>query len=276
MNPVSTYDFTTFDTDIDKCKRLLNTYCKKWDFQKEACPTTGEHHLQGRFHLKVKERLLGAIKKFQNFHLSVTSGENTNNCYYVTKEDTRVDGPWSSDDKEVYVPRQVREVNQLRIWQQQIIDDRNRWDTRTINIIIDNTGNIGKTTLCTYAGVHKYGRKIPFSNDFRDIMRMVMDTPTSKLYLFDIPRALKKDHLYQFFAGIEEIKNGYAYDDRYSFKEKYFDCPNIWIFMNVEPDLTYLSADRWKIWRLVDHQLVLNGQVPPADELVDDFPALEL
>ena len=27
------------------------------------------------------------------------------------------------------------------------------------------------------------------------------------------------------YAGIESVKSGYAYDDRYSFKDKYFDCP---------------------------------------------------
>lgn len=79
-----------------------------------------------------------------------------------------------------------------------------------------------------------------------------MDAPTSKLYLFDLPKALKKEHLYQFFAGVEEIKNGYAYDDRYSFKEKYFDCPNIWIFTNTAPDRLMLSADRWRFWQIDD------------------------
>lgn len=189
---VSTYDFTSFETDVDACKKILNTYCKKWDFQQEEAPETGNLHFQGRFHLKVKERITGVIKKFPGFHLTVTAAPNINNDYYVTKEDTRVAGPWSSGDVVIYIPRQIREVAQLRPWQQFIVDDRNVWNTRSINIILDTAGNNGKTTLCTYCGVHKLGRKIPFSNDFRDIMRMVMDTPTSSLYLFDIPRALKR------------------------------------------------------------------------------------
>lgn len=267
MNAVSTYDFTSFVCGVEETKKLLKQYCKRWDFQQEETKT-GEKHLQGRFHLKVKERIGGVMKKFPGFHLTITSEANIKNNYYVTKEDSRIDGPWSSDDKEKYIPRQIREINQLKPWQQHIVADGAIWNTRTINIIIDSNGNIGKTTLCTYCGVHGYGRKIPFSNDFRDIMRMVMDTPTSQLYLFDIPRALKKDHLYQFFAGIEEIKNGYAYDDRYSFREKYFDCPNIWIFMNIKPDTNYLSPDRWKFWTVENDNLIELREAP--EEIIED------
>ena len=251
-NAVSNYDFTVFTTDEITVKKLLTTYCKKWDFQEEIAPTTGNHHMQGRMKLKVKERLTGVEKKFPGWHLSITSTENVNNNYYVTKEDTRIRGPWSSSDVEIYIPRQVREIVQLHPWQDYILKDRDIWDTRHINIIIDTKGNIGKSTLVTYGGCKGLSRKIPYSNDFRDIMRMVMDAPTSKLYLFDLPKALKKEHLYQFFAGVEEIKNGYAYDDRYSFKEKYFDCPNIWIFTNTAPDRLMLSADRWRFWQIDD------------------------
>jgi hypothetical protein len=58
--------------------------------------------------------------------------------------------------------------------------------------------------------------------------------------------------MFQFYSAVETIKDGYAYDDRYSFKEKVFDCPNIWIFCNVLPDLNLLSMDRWKIWDIDD------------------------
>lgn len=256
MNAVSCYDFTSFDTDIDVVKTILNRYCKRWDFQQEECPTTGKLHLQGRFKLKVKERMTGVRKKFNGWHISVTSEENVNNVYYVTKEDTRVAGPWSSTDTAKYIPRQIREIERLKPWQQRIVDDAGNWDTRTINVILDRAGNTGKSTLCAYAGVHGIGRKIPYCNDFRDIMRMVMDTPASRLYLIDMPRALRKDQLLQFYAGIEELKNGYAFDDRYRFRERWIDCPNIWVFTNIEPDRGLLSADRWRVWSIVDDDIV--------------------
>lgn len=64
----------------------------------------------------------------------------------------------------------------------------------------------------------------------------------------DMPRAMKKDKLGGMYSAIETIKDGYAWDDRYQFKEKAFDSPNIWIFTNTAPDMDLLSRDRWKIW----------------------------
>lgn len=249
MNAICVFDFTSFQENKDDIIETLKKYCKHWTFQQEECPTTKKKHFQGRLSLKVKERLSGAIKKFPGWHLSITSTENRDNNFYVCKEDTRCDGPWSDTDTKTYIPRQIQGIT-LRPWQQYVVDDRGVWNTRHINVIVDTEGNNGKSTLKTYVGCHKLGRAIPFMNDYKDIMRIVMDTPKVPLYIIDIPRALRKDQLFQFFSGIETLKDGYAFDDRYSFREEYFDCPNIWIFMNKIPELDYMSKDRWKFYTI--------------------------
>lgn len=266
MNACCTYDFTASaqDWDQDKIKKVLKDHCKAWCFQKEE-GTSGYIHFQGRFSLKIKKRLSECVKLLNtNWHLSVTSEENRGNTFYVSKEDTRVDGPWKDTDIERYIPRQIREVKELYPWQQQVVDDAKTWDTRHINIIVDTTGNNGKSILKTYIGCHGIGRAIPFTNDYRDMMRMVMDTETKSLYIIDIPRALRKDQLFQFFSGIESLKDGYAYDDRYSFKEKYFDCPNIWVFMNTKPETEYLSKDRWVFWEIKEQKLLKMADQDPV------------
>lgn len=227
---------------------LFKHIAKKWCFQLEKGEQSGYLHYQCRISLKTVARVSELRKRLNNLecYLTPTSNENRDNNFYVSKDDTRVSGPWKDDDP--YIPRQIRDIKELRPWQQQIINDSKIWDTRTINIVWDETGNHGKSILKTWVGVHKIGRALPFENDYRAILRMVMDTPKVPLYIIDIPRALKKDHLYQFFSGIETLKDGYAYDDRYKFREEYFDCPCIWVFMNTIPDLDYLSKDRWKFW----------------------------
>jgi len=265
-SPVFTFDFTlaaSHEYSRELVEEMLKIFCKKYTFQLEEGKTTEYLHYQGRFSLKEKKRkaqLLNEIKEskfhqLENIHLSPTSKQNQGNFFYVTKEDTRVAGPWADTDEEVYIPRQIRGIT-LRTWQQQIVDDANVWNTRNINWVFDTEGNRGKSILKTHIGVNKIGRTIPYSNDYRDIMRMVMATKPSKLYLIDLPRAVNKDHLYQFMAGIGSIKDGYAYDDRYNFKEMYFDCPNIWIFANTLPDRTLLSKDRWVIWEFENELLV--------------------
>lgn len=252
MSAVCVWDFT-LKHDAIKFRPLLATLreqCKKYAFQLEE-GKSGYMHYQGRFSLKIKRRLTGVKKLFPNeIHLSITSNENRNNMFYVMKEETRVDGPWTDMEKPTYIPRQIREIKKLYPWQQHIVDTYDEWDTRTINVIYDLEGNNGKSTLCGYMRAHKIGFVLPFINDYKDIMRMIMCVPTKRCYLMDMPRAINKDRLYQMYGAIETIKNGYAYDDRYHFKEKCFDCPNIWIFCNVLPDRTMLSEDRWKIWTI--------------------------
>lgn len=256
MSAVCCYDFTSFEDDVERVKNWCIKYCKKWCFQKEECPTSGRAHFQGRISLKVKKRINELNKDDCKFHFTITSTENRNNNFYVTKEDTRIEGPWSNEDEVVYIPRQIREITNLYSWQEHIINNASVWDTRTINVIVDTEGNIGKSTLVNYMRAHRLGRRIPPVNDFKDLMRMVMDMPTSNLYLIDMPRSMSKSGLLGLYSAIEEVKNGYAFDDRYHFKEKIFDCPNIWIFTNVVPDKNLLSLDRWNLWNIVDQVLV--------------------
>ncbi len=252
MSACCIYDFTSYEENKEDIKKWCNKFCKKWTFQQERCPSTERLHFQGRVSLKQKKRATEICKDGLQFHFSVTSKENKNNDFYVTKEDSRVEGPWSDTDEVVYIPRQIREINNLYDWQKQIIENVNVWDTRTINVILDFKGNIGKSTLCSYMRAYRIGRKIPAVNDYKDIMRMVMDMPTSKLYLLDMPRAMSKTQLNGLYSAIEEIKNGYAWDDRYKFTEKIFDSPNIWIFSNKLPNKNLLSEDRWRLWEVSD------------------------
>ena len=82
-------------------------------------------------------------------------------------------------------------------------------------------------------------------------MQMTQCIGAKPCYIIDMPRAMKKDHLWELYAGIECIKNGYSYDKRYSFKSEYFDRPQIIVFTNTFPEVSAMSADRWKVYRLV-------------------------
>jgi hypothetical protein len=246
---------------------LFKQIAKKWTFQLEKGEQTGYLHYQCRISLKTKARDNELRKRLNALecYLSPTTNENRDNDFYQSKEETRVAGPWT--DADPYIPRQIREIEKLRYWQMQVIENSKKWDTRHINILYDPIGNKGKSILKTYIGVYQLGRALPFMNDYRDLMRIIMDTKKVSLYIIDIARAMKKDQLFQFFSGIETLKDGYAYDDRYSFREAYFDCPCIWIFMNKIPDLDYLSKDRWIFWRFTEkdnlEQFVpIQGQPP--------------
>jgi hypothetical protein len=187
---------------------------------------TGKLHYQGRLSLKCKKReveLINELKKhWQKFHISVTLKANRDNDFYVSKEEARVEGPFTDKDKETeYIPEDVREMSQqLRPWQQKIVDMSLIKDNRAIDIICDPNGNIGKTALCKYMDLLLGTLVLPFVNDFKDIVRMAYDAGPKSSYMIDIPRVICKERLFQLFPGIEVLKGGYSYDDRYSFRRR--------------------------------------------------------
>ncbi len=256
--PIFRFDYTIFaEASCEKdiilwCKK----HCKKWGFQGEECPTTGKHHFQMRISLKKKARKPPFISFDGKF--SPTSNEIDNNNFYeyISKDDTKVGVTRKDTDEEIYIPRQIREIENLYPWQQEVIDKSKVWDTRHINWIYCPNGNIGKSILAGYVRAHKIGRVLPMVNDYKELMEVVCDMPTSNFYIIDMPRAIKKDKLNQLYSAIETIKDGYAFDRRYSFKEKVFDCPNIWIFSNTQPDKKLLSSDRWVLYQVKENELV--------------------
>lgn len=275
MSLVYHYDWTLSADDykFDEIIEGFKGIAKKYSFQLEESDG-GYKHYQGRLSLIKKRRIGEALKLikpiFEKIHISVTSNNGLNENFYVLKQDTRIDGPWCDTDvKPLYIPRQIREIKQLYPWQESLIEFSGEWNTRHINVIIDVFGNIGKTTLATFMSLKGMGRSIPFCNDYKDIMRMVMDMPTSRCYLIDLPRAISKDRLFQLYGGIETIKSGYAFDDRYHFKEKFFDCPNIWLFSNVWPDEDLLSRDRWRFWEIGEDKRL--GRVKSKAIIEDDL-----
>lgn len=253
-NAICCYDFTSWcaDQDFDELQSFLKEYTKKWSFQKERAPTTGREHWQGRFSLKLKLRLLtlGSLLQTSNIsaHCTPTSNENRDNMFYVTKAETRIDGPWS--DLDLHIPRNLRGERQWWHWQQQVINSAEIYDDRVVDVIVDLHGNIGKTYLTAWMGVRKLARRITIQREARDVARAVMCGHKCPLYFIDLPRATSHQNQYTMYAAVEEIKNGYAYDDRYKFKEEYFDPPRVWVFTNTVPDKKLLSIDRWRIWQV--------------------------
>lgn len=261
---------------IKQWMKDLNT--KKHVYQQEQGKTKedgtpGYLHWQGMFSLETRTRLSTLLSRLKDgnilpkAHLSVQSLAGKDQWSYASKAETRIAGPWSSTDQMAYIPRQVRGVT-LRKWQQTICDDAPVWTPRIINVVINTTGNIGKSILVSYMRAHKIAQALPLVRNYKDLMRIVYCLPTATMYLIDMPRAIKQENMGEFWAGVESIKDGYVYDDRYTFKEKHFDTPNVWVFTNTAPDPAMLSTDRWLLWEVVGEDLIAYQTPITADAAV--------
>ena len=234
---------------------------KKWTFQLEQSES-GYIHYQGRVSLKLKARLKTVINNFdnKNMHFSITSTENCRNDFYVTKDDTRINGPWNDKEVEIYIPRQFRNLI-LKDWQQDIIERSKIFDTRTINVLYDPDGGIGKSTLSCLCELKMKGVTLPIVNEQEKLIQAMHGICNSRKLrdpnpvFIDLPRAFDKSKLFGLYSAIEQIKNGKLVDMRYNYQEYWIDSPSIWVFSNREPDMELLSKDRWKIWQVSNNKL---------------------
>lgn len=276
-NSCCVYDFTSFDVEERSIKYIrddLDLICKKYCFQIEKGEKTGTIHYQGRFslmHKKRKSEIIKILREYgwDKFNISPTSKENRDNNFYVCKTDTRIQGPFTESNN-VFIPLDVEEMVHLKPWQDKLIKNLSTYDKRSIDVIFNPSGNTGKSSLIRYMIIHHDAQILPFCNDYKDIMRMAYCVGAKKTYLIDMPRAINKEKLYQFWSGIETLKSGYCYDDRNKFRSRLINRPRICVFTNSMPDLQLLSSDMWRLWSIENDMLV--EYKPPTILLEQGIP----
>jgi len=288
------YDFT-FQTceeykvvDREKLIRFLSMTCKNWVFQLEAAPTTGKLHFQGRVSLKVKMRGNTLAEKSQAHSIMCHWSPTSNRCLevkefdYVMKADTRVEGPWADRETALHkieAPKKTMKVIKmedegLKPWQKTIVDMCNIYDDRSIDIIFDRTGNIGKSSLLKYlkhpdhALAHKVESTLRNGKDLMQACYSVTEAKgIRKAFIVDFPKGISHRAQNELWTCLEEIKNGFLYDTRYKYKDLDMDEPRIFVFTNTLPPVYLMSKDRWKYWFVC--QDILYEYIPGPDDYTD-------
>lgn len=132
----------------------------------------------------------------------------------------------------------------LHDWQKDLLEKLNNApDDRTIEFIVDSTGNNGKTWFAHwYASQNKDcqvlcpGKRADMAYILRsDIRVLILDAPRSKQGEF-----IQYDFL-------EDVKNGYVFSSKYESTIKRLKNVHLVVLMNEAPDLTKLSSDRFDI-----------------------------
>lgn len=245
-------------------KKLI-AWCTKFVFQLER-GDTGYEHWQVRLqliHKKTCPSLKADVISAIHGHWSVTSTNvhvSPKAFNYCMKEDTRLEGPW--DDTSIMEEKppltwQLEEFISYPTflpWQQQLMDHITTRTMREINLVYDPAGHHGKSLFSEFLEYQGLAWEMPPLRSLEDLMEFAHSFPPKPCYLIDMPRALKKNNLSEFYAGIEVLKNGVTYDRRYSGKKRRMDRPNIVCFTNILPDFRFMTTDRWAIWHMQENQ----------------------
>ena len=258
MNCCYCYDFryTAEGLSCNDVIDCLKGVAKKYVFQKEQ-GDSGYIHYQGRLSLFKKRRKMEALRLFKvkpNYFEPTTNKEYIKGeAFYMTKEETRLEGPWKDTDKPPFIPRHIQGRTPLP-WQKMVMDSKDIYDERKINCIIDPEGNRGKSILAAFVRSIG-GLTLPPIGDCKDLISAMCDILISKqcrnpgLITVDIPRSVNNARLYSLFTAIETIKDGYIQDFRYKFRDWEYNRPQIWVLTNNDIPTKYLSEDRFIIWR---------------------------
>jgi len=280
-NLISMYDLTIpyEKNTIENFTTWCFKNCTRWAFQIEIGSETGYKHFQARISLRERKRpshfITIANRELPSAHVSPTS---TPTCFrgdefYVMKDETRVEGPWT-DRNTVNMsdlPERWRAIPKWRPWQAQVISiNSEKPCDRIINILWDPKGCRGKTVLTGYYQSRKLGHRIPAMKDAKEIIRAVHGLEMKDVCFFDMPRATKGNDSTSraMYSAIEEIKSGFVYEDRYKFEQKLIDRIHIWVFTNNIPDLNLLSRDRWVFWTINELDELVQF-TPPEPEVIE-------
>jgi len=250
------------DEEVAAMRLLFKQHAKHWCFQYERGDIQGHLHLQARISLKQRKNKSQVIMDFPGFYPTIEStkgGDTGLGSLYAMKEDTRVKGPWSDRDIEVYKDPMYDIGSHYRSWQKDALDRLATQLTpegiRKILMVIDADGDSGKTVLAHHIVQYKGGCFVPpFCQNADEIMQFVFGLVKSGgqyIIVIDLPRAaLLPKVAPRIFGAIETIKSGYCYDKRYCAKFKYIKPPQVIVFCNSVPDLALLTGDRWDIQTL--------------------------
>lgn len=297
--PVDTYlycwdfraneDYYTASQLITFCKQ----YAKKWAFQKEK-GDSGYVHWQGRISLFKRKFKHQVWQYFKDENMAVPNyleptvnkEFRTGSQFYVLKKETRIEGPWTdhnledqkTDTRLVTFANVLRDTSNMYPFQLEILSSGTveilQRDLRVVNLVVDTKGNSGKSSIAKYIHTYRKGYDMPVLNDFEkiiyttcNILKGNNDTNPG-IMLFDMPRAMAKNKLHGIFSAFEQIKKGYVYDLRNKYKDWDFIPPSVWVFVNESLDLSMLSSDRWRLYKISRTTHCFADYIPPKNSTV--------
>jgi hypothetical protein len=258
---------------------FLKAISETYAFQLELGEAKGREHYQGVLKTPYRVRQQTLLRKFKEgfeplwpevaIQLDRMQGDWATALAYSTKTETRIDGPWFSDD--IGVPYEGDDVNFLANedsrypWQKELLklllsDDESTFkdpDDREIIWVSDTVGCSGKSKLVKYMFINYPSvTEVSFGSS-NQLRTALISIGPKKCYFIDMPRQLgDEDSIATLVSVLEKLKGGFITSTMYGkFTSLVMSPPHIVIFSNTIPPVKMLSMDRWKIFTILSKEL---------------------
>lgn len=158
------------------------------------------------------------------------------------------------------IDRALRDPNPWQKWMLDLVEQDPH--PRHVHWIYDPVGNTGKTVLADYLVSLRKAYVVENVGNSRDFATIIANAMASgwdgRCCILDLPRSLEgRESIY---SAVESVKNGRVTATKYSGGTTYLPTkPHVFVFANFSPDISRLSADRWKLYKVNSQALTLKG-----------------
>jgi hypothetical protein len=232
----------------------LKSLCVKFCWGEEYGDQGKTPHIQGCFVLKKKEYWKKIEQAFFTlpcpFGKRLKSWEGAKN--YCIKECNEIHFGGFEFEKPL---KTLACENNFRPFQEYVIGILNTEpDDRTIHWLWGN-GNIGKTTFCKWI-FRNYKKVIVLGGKNADMKNAIIEYKISteilpEIVLINLPKGYDKSTFS--YTGVEEVKDMFFYSGKFKGGMVDGNNPHVIIFSNDAPKEYMLSADRWKIFHIIEN-----------------------
>jgi len=133
-------------------------------------------------------------------------------------------------------------------------------DARTIHWFYDPVGNTGKTWLSQWLESTNQAFSMEYTGGHKDFAMMIATAKKNgwdqRCFILDMPR--QAENFASIYTSLECVKNGKVTSLKYEGQSVMFNRPHCLVFANFEPDRSKMSADRWRVHKLLPGGILEN------------------
>lgn len=147
-------------------------------------------------------------------------------------------------------------------WKEQVVCKLQEFEERTVHFLVGMTDDQKKAVLqCAHD--QDLCTEIPRNcKSLKHIMKSAYFAQNKRAFIMHAPET-DESKAWEFYAAVETLKDGFigCFHGR-TYHQRYFDSPNVMVFIDNFPKLKYIKPDCWLFWQVADDTQLVSVRHP--------------